>query len=54
VVVSLAVAPSPVFLLFSNRQLVKVSMFITVVFAGPPLIITHFGVVPDVDPNAIP
>src|SRR5271163_2112683 len=48
VMVAVAVAPGPVFLLFARGQLAKVSVFVAMVFVRPRLVITHFLVVPDV------
>jgi hypothetical protein len=46
--VPVIMAPIPILLLFSRRQLAKVSMFIPVVLAGPLPVVNHFLVVPDV------
>ena len=48
VVVAVTVAPGPVFLLFSGRQLAEVSMFVAMIFSRPRLVIDHFVVIPDV------
>jgi hypothetical protein len=46
VVVTVTVAPVPVFLLFFGRQLAKIAMGIAVVFAGPLVVVNNFAVVP--------
>ena len=44
----MAVAPAPIFFLFSGRQIAKIAMWIAVVFTGPLLVIDHLVLVPDV------
>jgi hypothetical protein len=46
--VPVTVAPVPIFLLFSRRQLAKVSMFIPVVLVCPLPVINDLLVIPDV------
>jgi len=48
VVIPVAVAPTPVFLLFFRTQRVKNAIGITVVFAGPPMLIENCVLIPDV------
>jgi hypothetical protein len=48
VVIAVAVTPSPVLFLFFGRQLAEIPMFVTVVFAGPLLVIDDLAAVPDV------
>jgi hypothetical protein len=47
-VISMTVAPVPVFLLLFRRQSAKVSMFVAVVFAGPALVEDDLVVIPNV------
>ena len=44
----MTVAPVPIFLLFSWRQLAKISMFIPMVLVRPLVVVPDFLVVPDV------
>jgi hypothetical protein len=46
--VAVAVAPGPVFLLFSGRQPAKITLGIAVIVAGPLVIEDDFVIIPDV------
>jgi hypothetical protein len=46
IMVAMTVAPVPVFLLLLRLQFAEVSVFVTVVFAGPLLVIDHFTAIP--------
>ena len=48
VMIFMAVAPGPIFFLFSRRQLPEIPMFITVVFLRPLMVTNILVVIPDV------
>lgn len=47
-VIAVAVAPGPIFFLFSGRQMTEIAIGIAVIFAGPLMVVDDFVVVPDV------
>jgi len=48
VVVSVTVAPGPVFFLLFGTQLAEIPVFVAMVFAGPLMVINHLVVIPHV------
>jgi hypothetical protein len=48
VVIPVIMPPGPVLLLLCGRQLIKIPVFVIMVFAGPRVVIRHLRVVPHV------
>jgi hypothetical protein len=48
VVVTVAVAPGPIFFLFARRNLAEIAMFVAMVFPRPAMVVNNFVIVPDV------
>ena len=46
--VAVAMAPGPVFLLFSRRNTAEVSVLVAVVLASPLVVVDDFVIIPDV------